>query len=198
MKWPIGTRESQKQHAFNHVKSARYLVDLCQLHRVAIQAGGNVGLWPLEFSKHFGHVHTFEPDEISFNCLSKNLSDRDNVTMYKYALGAIEGRCSIEHRSLGSHRIIPGKNVQMITIDSLELNDIDLIQFDLEGYELLALQGAEITIRNFRPIIQVEMRNFTEEYGGNDNDVTAYLARLGYKKYADRPGNDVIFWHVNY
>ena len=43
-----------------------------------------------------------------------------------------------------------------IPIDSLNCEDIALIQLDVEGHELIALKGARKTINNFRPVIAIE------------------------------------------
>ncbi len=48
-----------------------------------------------------------------------------------------------------------------IPIDSLNCKDIALIQLDVEGHELIALEGAKKTINNFRPVIAIEDHKFT-------------------------------------
>jgi FkbM family methyltransferase len=198
MKWPVGTRESQKQHALRHVESIYYAIDLCQQHRTAVQAGGNVGLWPLAMAKNFKKVLTFEPEARSYECLKANINGHDNIQYGQAALGEKEERCSIESRSLGSHRVIAGDAVPVIPLDVFKLDDVDLLQLDVEGYELKALRGAMRTIQKCRPIIQVEMRGFTEEYGGSDEELMEFMLKLRYAKLVDRPGADVIFRHVDY
>lgn len=47
-------------------------------------------------------------------------------------------------------------SIQQRTLDSYGFEDVDIIKIDTEGYELLVLEGAEQTIANNRPIVQVE------------------------------------------
>ena len=43
-----------------------------------------------------------------------------------------------------------------MSIDALGLDQLSLIQLDVEGHELLALQGAQKTIERCAPIIMIE------------------------------------------
>lgn len=195
MKWPADTRESQKDHALNHVRSAELAISLCKQHRTAIQAGGNVGLWPMRMARSFELVLTFEPEPVSRAVLAENVATLTNVSVRAEALGESHGACGISRRSLGSHNVTDGASVDIITIDSLGLYDVDLIQLDIEGYELRALRGAVETIRRCRPVIQVELRGFTAKYGDSDEALIAFLAELGYREKARVPGADVVFVH---
>ena len=195
MKWPEGTRDSQKEHALHHLGSAELAISLCRKHRVAIQAGGNVGLWPMRMARSFQRVITFEPEPVSRQCLSENVADFANVEVRGEALGESSGRCGIARRSLGSHNITDGEDCEVLALDSLGLIDVDLLQLDIEGYELRALRGAEATIRASHPVIQVELRGFTEKYGDSDAGLIAFLAGLGYRERAKVQGSDVVFVH---
>ena len=62
--------------------------------RVCVQAGGNVGVYPLALSKVFGEVITFEPDEDNFECLHKNVT-YDDALVFFGALGAEPGWCAV-------------------------------------------------------------------------------------------------------
>lgn len=193
--WPEGTRESQKEHALAHVRSAELAIGLCKRRRTAIQAGGNVGLWPARFAESFERVLTFEPEPVSRACLAQNVAAFANVTVRAEALGDTPGACGIDRRSLGSHNVVDGASVAIVTIDSLELVDVDLLQLDIEGYELRALRGGAETIRRCRPVIQVELRGFTEKYGDSDAGLIEFLVGLGYREKARVPGSDVVFAH---
>ena len=45
----------------------------------------------------------------------------------------------------------------MITLDSLNLDNVGLIQLDVEYYELNVLRGAIETIKKFKPVITCEL-----------------------------------------
>ena len=50
----------------------------------------------------------------------------------------------------------PRESIDQRTLDSYGFTDVDIIKIDVEGYELLVLEGADQTIANNRPIVQVE------------------------------------------
>jgi FkbM family methyltransferase len=190
--WPDDVGEKWA-HSLRHVKSIEWAIKRARRRRTAVQAGGNVGLWPRALAKKFERVITFEPDAVSRECLRHNVADLRNVTVMETALGDHVGVCDIEHRSLGSHRVVEGAGVNVITLDGLDLRDVDLLQLDVEGYELHALRGARDTIARCRPIVQVELRNFGERYDGDDAAVRAFLKTFGYEEVSQQPGNDFVF-----
>jgi len=53
-----------------------------------------------------------------------------------------------------SQQLVP---VPARTIDSYDFDNVDAIKIDVEGSELLVMQGAEGTIRKHRPSVQVEI-----------------------------------------
>lgn len=196
--WP-DTIGEQWKHAMQHVGSLEWAIAACPQRRVAVQAGGNIGLWPRRLAECFAHVLTFEPEPISRACLEQNVFK--NVAISGAALGDRIGPCAIRRKSLGGHRITDGNNessretpVHMITIDSLELAELDLLQLDVEGYEWHALMGGMATIQDCRPVIQVELRDaMSEKYGKHSTDVRQLLASLDYTLACERPGSDFVF-----
>ena len=50
----------------------------------------------------------------------------------------------------------PRVEIDQRTLDSYQFEDVDIIKIDVEGYELLVLEGASDTISRNRPIIQIE------------------------------------------
>lgn len=188
--WPddVGTKW---KHSLKHVRSVEWAITHCARRRTAVQAGGNMGLWPRRLAEAFARVVTFEPDAISRACLQRNVPP--SVEVRTEALGAVPGWCAMAHSSLGSHHVEDGQAVEVTTIDALGLTDLDFLQLDIEGYEWHALAGAVATIQSCRPLIQVELREFTARYGKSDSDVRTLLASLGYQEVAQQPGNDVVF-----
>jgi FkbM family methyltransferase len=191
--WPddVGTKW---RHALKHVQSLEWAIARCASKRTAIQAGGNVGLWPRRLAEVFHRVVSFEPDVISYACLARNVPL--SVELRPEAIGDAVALCGLSRASLGSHQIVAGTTIPMTTIDSCALPDVDFLQLDIEGYEWHALAGAVETIRRCRPVIQVELRDFTSRYGKSDGDVVALLAELRYREVARQPGNDVVFGYA--
>lgn len=188
--WPDDV-QSKWIHAFKHVRSIEWAIARCKQRRTAMQAGGNIGLWPRRMATSFERVITFEPDTISRECLAVNVPA--NVEVRPEALGTGPGRCGLMRNSLGSHHVWPGTEIHVTSIDAFDLADVDLIQLDIEGYEWHALEGARDTLRRCRPIVQVELRDFTGRYGKSDRDVRDLLAGFGYLEVSRQPGEDVVF-----
>lgn len=189
--WPDDVGEKWK-HALSHLASLEVGLSQCTTRRTAVQAGGNVGLWPRRLAQVFDRVFTFEPDGPSRACLDRNVPR--NVVVSAAALGSAPGTCGLSHKSLGSHRVIEdGAGVAITTVDSLNRFDVDFLQLDIEGYELHALEGAVLTITRSRPVIQLELRGFTSHFGRSDDAVRTLLADLGYRQVRTAPGSDFIF-----
>ena len=131
-------------------------LSFCRNKRNVIQAGGNCGMYARFYTKFFKKVYSFEPDPNNFNCLKKN-TEGTNAQVNQLALGDRETVLKLKINSLsnvGTHTISShGDDVDAISIDSLGLNDVDLIHLDLETYEPVAIRGAVETIKRCRPVI---------------------------------------------
>ena len=134
---------------------------------IAIQAGGNCGIYPLYLSDRFTCVITFEPERQNYGCLLKNIENRTNIIASCAALGDSVGLVGIEpcDYNNGASYVIDGRDVPVIAVDDLGLDSLDLIQLDVEGYEAKALQGASQTINRCKPVMMVEDRGHGSRYG---------------------------------
>ena len=194
LSWPdnVGNRW---QHALAHVRqSLEVSIMRCQKQgrqRTAVQAGGNVGLWPRRMADVFARVITFEPDAMSRECLIANVPSW--VTVRPEALGEIKGWCGLTHKDLGSHKVTDGSTVPMTTVDALNLHDLDLLQLDVEGSEGPALRGAEQTLAQCHPLLHLELRDINRTPGNTTADIVAWLLARGYRQVAKAPGSDAIF-----
>jgi FkbM family methyltransferase len=190
--WPddVGTKW---QHSLAHVKaSLEVSLSRCKAQkrtRTAVQAGGNIGLWPRRMADVFKTVITFEPDDVSFECLKANVPE--TVLAVKAALGEVPGVCGMSHKSLGSHKVTEGHTTVVTTVDALSLDDLDLLQLDVEGSEGAALRGAEQTLARCKPVLHIELRDLNPLEP--TVAVVAWLKARGYQQVATAQGSDVIF-----
>jgi len=155
---------------------AQIAIEECKLHRTVIQAGGNCGAWPKRFAEDFQRVITFEPDLLNFKCLMQNVTEK-NIFPFRAALGCKTGYCEIyavAKTNCGDLRVKKGNDIPVMTIDSLQIPDCDLIYLDIQGLEYDALRGAIETIKTNRPIVVYEWANLGE-------NPASLMARLGYK-----------------
>ena len=154
---------------------------------VVLQAGGAAGLYPYIFSCFSKQVITFEPEYLNFKCLTMNTKSK--VTKFNCGLSdkaETVGIC-ISVNNIGMHKLQEGQGVQCITIDSLGLKELDLIQLDVEGYELKVFKGAKKTIKKHKPVIICEVSEDREE-------ISEFLYSMGYEKiheFGNAPPNYV-------
>lgn len=74
--------------------------------------------------------------------------------------------------------------VEVKTVDSLEINDIDIIKVDVEGYEFPVVLGAEDTIVTQKPIVQLEMvEGQPERFGYTCQQIIDWFYSRGFKGY---------------
>jgi FkbM family methyltransferase len=89
--------------------------------------------------------------------------------------------------------IDPEGSVEMVTIDSMHLKELDFLKLDLEGAEYLALKGAEETLRRCRPVVFVEVKKGMAERFGLEKDAPLrFLESLGAKQVT-RLKNDYVY-----
>ncbi len=69
-----------------------------------------------------------------------------------------------------------GLMVQTSTLDSHNLENVDFIKIDVEGYEPEVLQGAERTITTYNPVLFIEVLNKYKQ----TSPVFDILASYGY------------------
>lgn len=162
-------------------------VELVTDRRVVVQAGGHVGIWPLNLSKSFERVYSFEPDQRLFECMMLNVAHVKSIVCSCQALGDCVGHvCLLMHPSAGSWCVADDGDIEVeaVTIDSLYLDACGLIVLDVEGHEIPCLCGASETIKRFSPVLHLEAPKVKDE-------ITAYLTSIGYS-IAMRIHSDII------
>ena len=174
------------------VADLEQVIPLCKQRRIAVQAGGNVGLWAKRLERDFDKVITFEPDPTNFRCLALNLPEM-NIIKFQAALGQRAGMVAmdLDVTNVGAHRVISGNGTLCMTLDSLNLPACDLLYLDVEGYEMPAFLGASDTIQFHRPVIAYEAKGQGEQYGHSDESLYAMLKEWGYRE-AMRLHRDIV------
>jgi FkbM family methyltransferase len=159
---------------------------------IMVQAGGNCGQYVRQFSQRFVTVYTFEPDPLNFLCLTLNCGD--NVIKLQACLGNDKKFVNI-HRDddAGAIHVSGQGNIPTMRIDDMNLPACDLIQLDIEGYELFALQGAQRTIEQYHPLLMLEWCNdWAERYDTNKEMFDKFLNDLGYSQVLSHK-SDIIY-----
>jgi FkbM family methyltransferase len=157
--------------------------------RNVIHAGGNVGIYTKIYSRIFQNVYVFEPEHENFVCLTLNCQD-ENVFVFRGSLGDKNHFTSIDKvqkNNCGSYVTNNSiGNIPMFTIDSLNIENLDLIHLDVEGYESFVLEGGTSTIQQQRPIVAVEWLNNCQKFDRSQNEIHDFFIKyLEYQEYID-------------
>ena len=166
---------------------------------IMVQAGGNCGLILDTFTNYFNNIYTFEPDPINFYCLNHNVTS-DKVTKIQSCIGNSNNPLKIQHlvrddypKDIGGVQINGIGLTPCFKIDQLNLPDCNLIQLDVEGYEVDAILGAKNTIEKYKPVLCIEFCDkWLKRYNNNVSKLSQLLKKLNYKE-VDSYGVDKIF-----
>lgn len=176
-------------------------------YSMCVQAGANIGIFPLFLAQYFKFTHCFEPDAASLDYFYENVPSakyRGKVLAHHAALADRSGRGFLYRTRRdgrpghsGTHHIQMrdngrGAEVALETVDGLGLASCGLIYLDIEGFELFAIYGAKDTIERCRPVIGVEINKSLEGMGIREQDVIGSIAAHRYVMAA-KFGSDWIF-----
>lgn len=168
--------------------------------RLAIDIGAHIGLWTFYMARDFDHVAAFEPNPPHQECWYKNMDNIFNAQLFEMALGEAPGHVQMETRTIGSSgdtQIKPNAagSVTMETLDSFDLQDVDFIKIDCEGYEDFILRGAMKTLMRCKPCVIVEQKpGHGIRYGLNQNSAVELLKELGAVERQVISGDYILSW----
>lgn len=163
---------------------------------VVIDAGANIGALTVPLAQIVGpegRVIAFEPQRILFQTLCANLALNNIPNAYgvECVLGAEPGTVVIPPINyckennfggleLGSYEV--GEPVEVVTLDSFELDSCDFIKIDVQGMEEQVLRGAADLIARSRPLLYVEDDSLLEA-----SPLMQYIYSLNYRMYRHTP-----------
>jgi len=160
----------------------------CKQTRTAVDVGAHVGIISYQLSQLFDAVESFEINPDLFPCLEENIKRQQcsNVTLHQTGIGNETAFVDITRKAktLGTH-ITPKStgNIPVRTLDSFELENVDFIKIDVEGFETNVIKGAFETIRRCCPVILFECKGHGARYGFRDIEPLSILRPLDYVKY---------------
>ena len=151
-----------------------------------IDVGAWTGTWAVEMKEFAGRLYAFEPSKITFECLEKNLGGYDNINCNRFALGDKDAEVSLVPSASTQAIKIDEKpgNVQMKTIDSFELKNVQLIKLAVQGYEMKVLEGASKTLETVQ-YIMIELNGESKNYGSSNEEIENHLKDLGFYEMMD-------------
>jgi FkbM family methyltransferase len=178
---------------------------LLQANSVVVEVGANLGMHTVPLAKLVpsGCVICFEPQRPIFQILCGNLAlnNLTNVDAEHLAVGELQETVTIQTTDyetpwnygafsltagLSTEGRFPGpvgaESVSVVTLDEFpqtaDLERLDLLKIDTEGFELAVLRGAQALICRLRPILFVENNN-----AAYADALIQHIRDLGYSPY---------------
>jgi FkbM family methyltransferase len=175
---------------------------------IILDVGANSGVYSIFYSRLVGdkgRIYAFEPDTSNYFLLQENLklNNCNNVRAYNFALSNKESIVEmISYNPADLNLKLQGdsfkymKEVSDITeplhrtkaykLDDLDeiknISKIDFIKIDVEGAELLVLQGSINTIKKHKPVIIFELLGeWTIRFNYRPYEVLILLNELNYE-----------------
>ena len=164
-------------------------------YRLAVDVGGHCGLWAMQMVKNFDKVISFEPVAGHRECYVKNVSG--DYELIPCALGDKPSKVKIHttHGSSGDSWVDGDGDIEMRTLDSFNLQDVDLLKIDCEGYELHVLKGAVEMLKRCKPAVIVEQKpGKAVKFGLKDTEAVDFLQSLGAKHLETHSGDYIMQW----
>jgi len=181
--WPTLDRRCWKAMIKHWFMAEKVMELTSQYHKdidknVMIQAGGNVGVYAWQYAQMFDSVYTFEPEDLNFYCLERNIAHQKNIKATKAFLGKQSGTAGIKNhandKAVARTDKYPDGRPTEYNTGAYEIDGLD------------ALKGAENTIKHHKPILCLE-------WFYNTDILKSLLDDWGYEEIAMAMGSDKIF-----
>lgn len=173
------------------------LYNLIKDGMVVLDVGTNIGETLLNFAKYNpnGLNYGFEPVPYLFERAKHNISlnQFENITLNNIALSDNEdtlffqkpsnnnsGGIAMSKQKNDSNQAVKATKLDTFVVKQ-QIQKIDFIKMDVEGFEMNVLKGAENSIRKFKPLLFIELDNNNLKKGNSSSkDLVSWLEDLNY------------------
>ena len=181
------------------------LYSLVKKGDIVLDIGTNVGETLLNFAKLVGEggfVYGFEPDEVNFSNVQKNIALNEFENLHVFNFGISDAPATVklyrvDPHNLGMNRILTDaeageyRDFTTIRTDTLDnvieenkISRVNVIKIDIEGYEMHALRGARKLLERSKPRLFIEV-GYTRliNNGTSPNEMIGFLNGLSYRVF---------------
>jgi FkbM family methyltransferase len=181
-----------------------FLKSVMQPNGTFLDIGANCGWYSLALAHHCpsAQVHAFEPIPHTHEMLARNIRHNglSNIETHRLAFSNEEGPLEFFHTpqcSGATSLAVVGQPCDQASLEKIPCpgTTLDLfcsrhelvpqiIKCDVEGAELMVMQGGEATIASHKPVILIELlRKWARQFNYHPNDVLQLLGRQGYRAF---------------
>ena len=182
------------------------LYELIQEGMTVLDIGAHIGETLLNFAKRnqTGQVYGFEPNKESYDQAVYNISlnNFENIGLHQIAfsdqreelvfnLPKNNNTASISMRKNGRPNL---PKIQAITLDQFidqqQINQVDFIKIDVEGFEMDILKGGEDILRKHKPQLFIEINHYNlSKYNATAKELYTFLSNMGYEIFLAETGD---------
>lgn len=154
----------------------------------AIDVGAHRGTWTKVLVEKFNVVHAFEPGPLHSQITSRAIVHNVALSDLGGFGKLLDGDVNTGQRHLEPNNISPnldsGNTIPIRTLDDymVEFDNLSFLKVDVEGLELKVLQGGEMTIKAYKPVILFEENGLCSRYGIEPGSTQSWLHSKGYTK----------------
>ena len=156
-----------------------------------VDVGANIGTYSLALSARFKNVLAFEPHPVVNQVLSLNkaINGFDNLIVQPYGLSNVDteaklyeptknvGGSSLEHQGSGLSYTVKIKYASTV-INQLKSSKVSFIKMDVEGHELMVMQGLKELLIEDQPVVAFEANDLDR-----NEQLLAFMKSVGYDKF---------------
>jgi FkbM family methyltransferase len=174
---------------------ARLFQAILRCGMTVVEVGANIGVHTVLLAKlvgERGRVLAFEPQPVVFQLLCANLALNSilHARCRQVAVAAEPGTLrlpAVDYCRPGNFGSVRpqergGESVEVIRLDSLQLERCHFIKIDVEGMEREVLQGGLLTLQKLRPMLYLE-----NDSADHASQIVHWLRDLGYCTYRFAP-----------
>ncbi|MEX0661308.1 MAG: FkbM family methyltransferase [Balneolaceae bacterium] len=182
----------------------KFMLSYCDQSKMIFDVGANIGYYTLQFAqKTDGHVYAFEPMYYQYNTLLKNIdiNNLSNVYPIKQIVSDHAGKQRIYFSGMDNTAASSVVNqtdyyedVPSVSLDKFckekNIEWIDLIKIDVEGYELHVLKGLSGMLESHKVkhlFIEIAEQHL-QKAGDSSEELINYLKQFQYKGYSIKTG----------
>ena len=177
----------------------KWLNDNLNYGDVVIEVGANVGAHSLIISKIIGSsgsLEAFEPTDYAFKKLKTNFSLnptlKQNTSLHKlYVSDEVNKKSKHKIRSSWivnksddlANKMDEEYSGKIITLDEffINLDRLDFLKIDVDGFDFKVLEGAKRIIQTFRPTVFIELSEVDLNRNNNSvSDILSYFDDINY------------------
>jgi FkbM family methyltransferase len=175
-----------------------------------LDIGANIGMFSLSYASMFkgAVIHSFEPVNFIYNYLRRNLQINpnlsSNIKTYNFGISDCFEQKYLSIPTPQQHNrytdrldirlySVFGKGEKKfkaqfipldLWVDKFQIDALDFIKIDVEGYEYLVLDGAKKTLQTFQPIVMFELNELTLTLSKRKVDEYLHFAKkFGYNVF---------------